>query len=386
VLLLDDMQWADTATLDLVLYLARSLAEQPAPVLLLLNLRTGADTFPDLQSSWMIALKRTHIPLSTLTLTAFTKEETRRFVQALAWAEQRPEVGNNSSTGTCPDNGEPFTRQEILVFFADWLYFQTRGQPFYLVELLKGLLEREIILPSLQGKGTWGLVLSDELLVQTPIGDLIPASVRELIRSQLGQLTPSAWALLVAGAVLGKELTFERLCQVAQLDELAGLHAIEELLRSGLLCEENLAEESNMFHGYTFPREVLREVVYQEAGATRLRLVQRRVSLIMQEQVWNDQGEEDNLPYPAPIYGHAPAETRNEKGRQVVAEAVSRGMRGKRWTVANDSSGVTRRHAGTGQSEKILLAEWQRGATRQAASAFPRSPPGSAARAFFDTD
>ncbi len=385
VLLLDDMQWADTATLDLVLYLARSLAEQPAPVLLLLNLRTGADTFPDLQSSWVMALKRTRIPLTTLVLTAFTKEETQRFVQKLAWTEQPLELGNNSSTDGCPDNGEASTFRDALVPFADWLYFQTRGQPLYLVETLKGLLAREIILPSLQENGSWGLVLRAGLLAQTSVGDLIPASVRELIRSQLGQLTPSAWALLVAGAVLGKGLTFERLCQVAQLDELAGLYALEELLRNGLLCEENLAEESRAFDGYAFPREMIREGVYQEAGATRQRLVQRRVSLVMQEQVGNDQGEEDNLPYPAPIDGHAPAETRNGKGRQVVAEAVSRGMRGKRWTVANDSSGVTRRHAGTGLSEKTLLAEWERGATRQAASAFPRTPPGCPARAFFDT-
>src|SRR6266566_5303013 len=259
--------------------------------------------------------------------------------------------------------------------FADWLYVQTRGQPFYLVETLKGLLEREIILPSLQGNGTWGLVLSDRLLGQTPIGDLIPASVRELIRSQLGQLTPSAWALLVAEAVLGKGLTFELLCQVAQLDELAGLRALEELLRKGLLCEGSLAEESRAFHGYTFPREMIREVVYQEAGATRLRLVQRRVSLVMQAQVGNNQGMADNLTYPAPIDGHAPAEIRNGKGRQVAAGAVSRGMRGKRWTVAKDTSGMTRKHASTGIGEKNLLAEWERGATRQATSAFPRSPP-----------
>ena len=373
VLFLDDMQWADTATLDLVLYLTRSLAEQPAPVLLLLNLRMGADTFPDLQSYWLLALKRTRIPLTTLVLTAFTKEETQRFVQALAWTEQLPKVENTSSTEGCPDSAEPFTCRETLVSFADWLYVQTRGHPFYLVETLKGLLEREIILPSLQGNGTWGLVLSDGLLAQTAIGDLIPASVRELIRSHLGQLTPSAWTLLVAGAVLGKGLTFERLSQVTQLDELVGLYAMEELLRSGLLCEGNLAEESRAFHGYTFPGEVIREVVYQEAGATRLRLVQRRVSLIMQEQVGDDQDEEDNLPHPAPIDGHAPAEARNGKGRQVVAEAVSRGMRGKRWTVANDSSGVTRRHAGTG--ENTLLAEWERGATIRATSAFSRSPP-----------
>src|SRR5579864_4039594 len=56
VLFLDDMQWADTATLDLLLYLAQSLAEQHAPLLPLLNLRTGADPFPDPQSTWLMAL------------------------------------------------------------------------------------------------------------------------------------------------------------------------------------------------------------------------------------------------------------------------------------------------------------------------------------------
>src|SRR5262249_7184135 len=72
VLWLDDMQWADTATLDLVLYLARSLAEHSAPVLLLLTLRTGADSFTDVQSTWLMALKRTRMPLTALALAAFT--------------------------------------------------------------------------------------------------------------------------------------------------------------------------------------------------------------------------------------------------------------------------------------------------------------------------
>src|SRR5690348_6797366 len=133
----------------------------------------GTDTFSDQQPTWLLALKRTRIPLTTLVLTAFTKEETQHFVQGLAWAEQPLEVRNNSSADGCPDNGEPFTGRGVLVSFADWLYVQTRGQPFYLVETLKGLLEREIILPSLQRNGTWGLVLSDGLLAQTPIGDLI---------------------------------------------------------------------------------------------------------------------------------------------------------------------------------------------------------------------
>jgi DNA-binding SARP family transcriptional activator len=412
VLLLDDMQWADTATLDLVLYLVRSLAQQPAPVQLLLNLRTGADSFTDVQSTWLMALKRTRIPLTALVLAAFTKEETQRFVQALAWVEQPFEVGNNGSTEVCPENSasiqpcndylsprqgpaclRPVSRavrrreasifRDALVPFANWLYFQTQGQPLYLVETLQGLRAREIIVPSLQDNGSWGLKLRTGLLVQTPVGELIPSSLRELIRSQLGRLTPSAWALLVSGAVLGQGLTFERLIQVAQLDEQEGLRALEELLRNGLLCEGTLVEESQAFDGYAFPREMIRKVVYQEAGVTRQRLVQRRVSAVMQAEAEDDPGEETHLPHPAPGNGYASAETRNGWGRRVAARVVSRGMRGTHRAVAMDSSGVTRRHGGT--YEKTPLAAWERSAAGQAAPAFPRSPPGSLARAFLRT-
>ncbi len=375
VLFLDDMQWADTATLDLLLYLAQSLAAQPAPILLLLNLRTGADPFSDPQPTWLLALKRTRIALTTLVLTPLTKEETQRFVQALAWSEHHPEAGNTSSTDGCPDSGGPSTFREVLAAFADWLYVQTRGHPFYLTETLRGLLEREIIVPSFQQNGTWGLVLRSGVLEQTPAGELIPASVRELIRSQLGQLTPPAWSLLVAEAVLGEGLTFEQLSRVAQLEEETGLQALEELLRAGLLCEGNLAEEAQALDGYTFPREMIREVVYQEAGATRQRLVQRRVSLVRQDEVEDDQGEQTRLPHRAPLDGHAPAETRKRQGRRVVAPAASRGRRGMRWALAPDACGVLSRQPGTSIGEKTLLAAWEEDAAAQAASASPRSPP-----------
>jgi DNA-binding SARP family transcriptional activator len=373
VLLLDDMQWADTATLDLLLYLARSLAEQPAPVLLLLNLCIGAESCTDAQSTWLMALKRTRMPLTTLVLTAFSKEETQRFVQGLAWAEQPLQVGNTISSERCPQNGEASLSRDALVPFANWLYFQTRGLPLYLVETIQELLTREIIAPSLQENSSWRLVLRTELLAQIPVGELIPSSVRELIRSQLGRLTSSARTLLVAGAALGQGLTFERLIQVAQLDEQEGLCALEELLHMGLLCEGTLVEEPQAFDGYVFPREMIREVVYQEAGVTRQRLVQQRVSLVLGE-------EEAFLLRPAPGGEHASAEITSEQGGRVAAGSVGGTVH---WTVAKDSSGVTRRHTGIG--EKTLLAEWERGATRQAASAFPRALPGSAARASFDT-
>lgn len=385
VLLLDDMQWADTATRDLILYLAQSLADRFAPILLLLNLRTEADTFPDPQSTWVMALKRTGIALTALGLAPFTPEETQRFVQALAWAE------HNRATDGCRESDGSATFREQLASFAHWLYVQTCGQPLYLVETLKGLLEQEVIVPSLQTDGTWRLVLRFELLAQTPTSALIPANVRELIRSQLGQLPPAAWSLLVAGAVMGERLTFERLCQVIQLDEGTGLQALEEVLRRGWLCEGKGAEELQTEDCYIFPGEVVRAVVFQEAGATRQRLVQRRVAAVIQEEVEHGQGEEVSLPHPEPLDGQAPVETRARPEQQVVAGAVSREMSGMQLINQSVAGGIgtinlplqmSRRHAGASICKKTLLAAWERGAAGQAPFALPRSPPGSPARAF----
>ena len=387
VLLLDDMHWADTGTRDLVLYLAQSLAEQSAPILLLLTLRSGVETFPDQQSSWVMALKRTGIPLTTLGLAPFTQEETQRFVQALAWAEQ-PEAEHYDASERGSARGSSATFREQLASFAHWLYVQTRGLPSYLMETLKGLLEQEIIVPSLQQDGTWRLVLRTELLAQTPTSAFIPASVRELIRSQLGQLTPAAWALLVTGAVMGEGLTFERLCQVAQLDEETGVQALEEVLRRGWLCEGKRAKEAQVFEEYTFAGEMIRAVVNQQAGTTRQRLVQRRVVAVLQEETEDDQGEEARLPHPTPIDGHAAGETRARLQRRVVAGAVSREMSVIRVVDQSAVGGIgtinrprqmSRRHAGAGICQKTPLAAWERSAAAQVPFALPRSPPGSSA-------
>src|SRR3989440_663711 len=132
---------------------------------------------------------------------------------------------------------------------------------------------------------------------------------------------------VVAGAALGQGLTFERRIEVARLDEREGLRALEELLRHGWLCEGTQVEEPQGFEGYAFPREMMREVVYQEAGVTRQRLVQRRVSAVMQEEAEDDPGEEARPPRPAPVNGHAPAEARNRRGRRGGAGGAQVGKR-----------------------------------------------------------
>jgi DNA-binding SARP family transcriptional activator len=300
VLSLDNMQWADPAMLDLLLYLAHRLTEQPVPLLLLLNLSTEAAPRAGAQSAWLMALKRACLPLTELQLTSFTQEETRRFVQELSWAEQPLAVEHTCSTGGCPGDGQASERREALLSFSDWLYRQTSGQPLYLVEILKWLVARDIIFPSLQDRGSWGLVLRPEMLTQTPASELIPQTLREQLRSYLSRLSPSPWTLLVAAATLEEGLSFERLCQVAGLDELEGLRSLEELLHGGWLTEGTACEEPQALQGFVFTRQVIREVVYQEAGVTRRSLMQRRLATIIREGItaaWRPGKEEEHAIY-----------------------------------------------------------------------------------------
>jgi hypothetical protein len=233
-------------------------------------------------------------------------------------------------------------------------------------------LEREIILPSLQENGRWGLLLKREVLAETPTGELIPASVRELIGSQLGQLTPPARAFLIAAAVLERDQTFERLCSVAQVDELTGLQALEDLIQSGLLCEGKWVEEVRALDGYRFPGEMMREVVCQEAGITRQRLMQQRVRLMIREEL--DPGEED-LPDPTPLDRHVPAKIRHRRGRQAVL-AVPHEKNG-------NEQNERKSHA---KGKKVFARNRQRSTGRgrgeQDILAIQRSPPSSLKNGF----
>jgi polyhydroxyalkanoic acid synthase PhaR subunit len=162
IFFLDDVQWADTATLDLLLYLSQRLTEQRAPMLLLFCLNTEIPSDSGPLSTWLVALQRGSLSVTGLQLSRFTKEEVRRFIQSLAWMEVAPDA--RTSPGSLPLSA-------ALTALTDWLFTRTKGLPFYLVEMFKELLKRNIITASIQEDGRWGLYLKPELLKDYHKGD-----------------------------------------------------------------------------------------------------------------------------------------------------------------------------------------------------------------------
>ena len=249
VLFVDDVQWVDSATLDLLRYAIRRWRESAARILLLVSLRSetlqpSAQPQRPSLNEWLAHVKREVEPYQ-LVLEPLGERDTVQMVLSIL----------------APPAAD----------FAQWVFNETRGQPFYLMETLKDLLERGALHPKRQADGKWAF----EVDAKHDLGHAVrvPSTVRAVIRSRLNRLSPNAFTLLAAGAALEHQLTFERLCAIANVAEDMGLPALDELVSGQLLLEVARPSDAN---AYVFAHHMIWDVVYTEAGDARRRLFHRR--------------------------------------------------------------------------------------------------------------
>jgi DNA-binding SARP family transcriptional activator len=253
VVFIDDLQWADSATLDLLQYTIRRSQDSAARVLFLASLRSDAlhpmtqprqTGGPQGLSQWLESVGREMTPVH-IELESLREGETVQMVESIL-------------APAAPD-------------FAQWLYDETRGQPYYLMETLKDLLERRVLHPKRRAERKWTFAVDAEHELGQAVR--VPSTVQAVIRSRLNRLSPNAFSLLGGGAVLEQQISFERLCAVSNVNEDVALPALDELISGRLLLETTHA---GMASAYLFTNDMLRDVVYTETGDARRRIYHRR--------------------------------------------------------------------------------------------------------------
>jgi DNA-binding SARP family transcriptional activator/tetratricopeptide (TPR) repeat protein len=257
VLVLDDMQWVDVNTRELILYAARRWAEGGAPVLLLLVIRQENFAADTALQEWLAQLNR-DVPNSRLLLDMLNGAAVRQLVANL-----------QSDRSVADTQSEDASISDAARDFGDWLWGETGGLPFFIEALLHMLLEKNV-LTSQAKDGSYDF---DGALKQVRGAGRVPLppGVRDVIHSRLQRLRGEEAALLLAGAVLGRACTFSRLCQVAGLDEETGLTALEALLNSRLLVQSGTARRP-----YTLAHDYVRIAVYDACSDARRIIYHRR--------------------------------------------------------------------------------------------------------------
>ena len=199
LLVLEDVHWADSGSLAMLRYLARRTKGQP--IMLVATYREGEldDTLP--LQEMLVELNRERIA-SRLKLTRFGKDDTQKLLATIF-------------------------QEEVSTEFTEGIYNETEGNPFFIEEVCKSLVE--------EGK----LYFDDgEWHRPDDMSDLdIPQSVRVAIQSRLSKLPDEVLNTLRMAAVLGREFDFNTLVAATELDEDTLIDALEHAEHAQLIDE-----------------------------------------------------------------------------------------------------------------------------------------------------
>ena len=228
----DDLHWADRGTLWLLGHLLRQIRSER--VLIVGAYReTELDRAHPLAKA-LVDWNRERL-ITRIALKRFSKTETTDQLGALL--------------------GEA-----VSADFGDAVHKETEGNPFFVEEVLKALIEKGSVR---RESGRWQRCDLRELV--------IPQSVKEAIGNRLDRVSQECNEVLRAAAVLGKIFTFEELMAVSNQNEEALLDAVDEGVGAQLIAPA---------HGeaFAFTHDKIREVLYEELNPIRRRRLHRNAA------------------------------------------------------------------------------------------------------------
>jgi DNA-binding CsgD family transcriptional regulator len=238
VLVLEDLHWADSASLDLLRFIARGSDEMS-----LLLLATYRDEEVD----------RRH-PLAALVPLLVREAPTARLgLRPLDTAAAQALVRTRHA----------LTEADVHRLAA-YLIERTEGNALFLTELLRSL-EEEGLLDRLDG-GSYG-----EIVAQTPV----PVLLTQIVDNRLARLGDETAALLAIAAVVGQEVPLAVWAAAARADEETVLDAAEQAVAARLVAAWPNGQ------GIRFTHALIHDVLYEHVSALRRGRIHRRVAEVL---------------------------------------------------------------------------------------------------------
>jgi len=253
-LLLDDLHWADSASLAVLQYLARRT--RACRVLLL-------GTYRDVEVSRQRALEA-----------ALRDLHREHLVERVA-------IRRLPREGTALLMAATIGLEQVSDAFAALLHGRTDGNPFFTQEVLRALVERGDLYRH-EG-GQWDRRAIAAIAV--------PESVRAAIGERVAKLGPQAQVALRAASVLGQTFRFEELqALLGGWSEETLEAALEEARAAGLVREAGR-------DGYLFQHALTQQALYAELSARQ----RRRLHLAAADAIEGGGGAPAPSSVPAPV-------------------------------------------------------------------------------------
>ncbi len=240
LLVVEDLQWADAGSVDLLAFLLERL--RGTHVAIMVTSRPVGSSARRLSSVERVAR---HC-VESVRLTPLSEADTRRLVQSLL---------------------EP---QDVPRGLASLIYAEAEGNPLFVIETLHLLRQQQGSLHGVSGHADSGCAetLPDHGNVDIGLG--IPNGVRSAVQQRLALISPPSLKIASVASVLGRSFDEELLATIAGLSANRLSKAIAHLLYAGVLEREGA--------GYRFAHDKIRAVCYEEIPARVRRLYHARAA------------------------------------------------------------------------------------------------------------
>ena len=233
---LEDLHYADSASLDLLWFLASRAAR--VPLLILLAQRLGAGGQP----------KPSRTNFTQMVLEPLTDEEAARIVEStLEWAPAE---------------------------LRDRIVARAGGNPFFIEESIRALVDSGAI--ARDDKGDW--VVKERALALD-----VPATLHAVVAARIDRLPPLAKESIQLASVIGQRFG-DRVLRAAGGDRLAD--AVDILIAADLVVEGAPGERRE--GRYRFKHAVTQEVAYNTLLMRRRAELHRRVAVSIESVLAND--------------------------------------------------------------------------------------------------
>ena len=251
VLVLDDLQWSDSQSLRLLRHVVTTV---DSARLLVLGTFRDSELPPSNPLHDLLGALQREPEISRIALKGFDDSGVLAFMEAAA--------------------GQHL--ENAAADLAHALCLETEGNPFFVGEVLRSLMETGAIYEDNRGRWTTAGEMSEMVL---------PNSVREVIAARVRRLGAQAGRVLSTAAVIGRDFDFDLLHAVTEFGQAEVIDVLDAARGAALV-----REVPDVPGRYSFSHALTQHTLYQGLSAVRRSQAHRRVAEAIEATVGQTPG------------------------------------------------------------------------------------------------
>ena len=243
VLFLDNLQWADESSLSLLQYIAKGVADSPIMLCCAyIPRKTGMEKLSEI-----VQLMEKDKLFTSIDIERLDKKDVSKMIKSITEREDAPS------------------------HLIDFIYEKTNGNPFFVEEILRTIIEDNI-----------AYVENDEWVVKDLSLVKIPGTIKDVVNKIVDKLDKNGRKIIGAASAIGYRFQEDILGDIVHIDEEKLVESLDELVNMRIIFRDETKDGI-----YTFTHPMMQEIIYHRMTQNEIGGLHKKIAENM-EKIYKD--------------------------------------------------------------------------------------------------